>query len=83
MAIDFNPVILKNIVMCVVMFILQRSLMLLSRDFSLPLRCKCKLYIIIINVIYIFKGLYPVLVNNNTRSKFVLYYETYNTISST
>jgi hypothetical protein len=83
MAIDCIPVIPKNIVVCVVMFILQISLMLLSRDFSLPLRCKCKLYIIIINVIYILKELYSVLMNNNTRSKFVLYYGTYNSISST
>lgn len=73
MAIDCNPVILKIIVICVVMFIFQISLMLLSRDFSLPLWCKCNLYIIIINVIYIFKGHYPVLMNNNTRSKFVRY----------
>jgi len=76
--IDCNPVTLKKSSGMLGIFIFQIGLMLLSCEFSLLLRCKCKLYIIVINAIYILKGHYPVLMNKNTRPKLIHYYETYN-----
>lgn len=41
--------------------------MLLSCDVSLPLPYKCKLYTVIIDAIYIFKGHYPLVMSKNSR----------------
>jgi hypothetical protein len=60
-------VILKYLMVCVVMFMFQIDLILLSRDFSLYLRYKCKLYIITTNAIDILKGHDPGFMNKNTR----------------